>query len=369
MVGFTRKKVKSYTLGEKLRRLREDTCISLAEIAKATKIRKIYLERLEEGNYSALPAEVYVKGFLRSYAQYLGIDPREVLKQYEKERGVQENIKKHNMPAPPAQKFRPPMITITPKMFTVALFGLMVAAGTFYFYKEIGQFSETPRLVVVQPSSDITIDGSSIEVIGLTDRDNKVTINDQPIFVNEKGEFNEALSLQQGLNSIVVRSVNRFGKESLKTFNISANYDTTQIAGRSTEAHSDDHPSDQPAQPEKVVVEIRVEERPIWISVEVDGSNVQSGTMLAGSSQVFEGQDQISVTSGKANKTMIKLNGQEIGPLGESPGVVRDVIFTKDTKLMPLPSDETPAVEESAANDQAEEKDEDDDKKKDKKKR
>lgn len=352
MVGFTRKKVKSYTLGEKLKRLREETCISLAEISKATKIRKTYLEKIEAGLYEELPAEVYIKGFLKGYAQYLGIDVGEVLKQYERERGVQENIKKHQMPTQESQKFRPPVVTITPKMFTAAAFMLLVFGGIFYFYREIGKFSETPRLVVVQPASDVTIDGSSIDIVGLTDKDSKVTINDQPVYVNESGEFNETLSLQQGVNAIVVKSLNRFGKQSNKAFNISSTYDATQIAGKFKENQEGGQAESQA--PDKVSVEIRVQDAPIWVSVEVDGKNVQSGTMLAGSSQKFEADNQISVTSGKGNRTFIALNGQDIGPLGTSPGVVRDVIFTKDTKLMPEPTkvEEAPApIEEEKKND------------------
>lgn len=344
MVGFTRKKVKSYTLGEKLKRLREETCITLAEISKATKIRKVYLEKLEEGRYDELPAEVYIKGFLKSYAQYLGLDSDEVLKQYAKERGVQKSLKKIQTPAPEPKKFRPPMITITPRMFTMAAFVLLVFGGVFYFYREIGKFSQTPRLVVMQPAADLTIEGSSVEVVGITDKDNKVTINNQAIFVNEKGEFNETLSLQQGLNVIEVKSTNSFGKETAKSFNVSATYDTTQIAGKFKQA--DENENQENKQPnDKVMVEIRVEEVPIWVSVEVDGNNVQSGTMLAGASQTFEGNNQISVTSGKANKTFIKLNGQDIGALSTSPGVVRDVIFTKDTQIMPQPI-QPPTVEE-----------------------
>lgn len=339
MVGFTRKKVKSYTLGEKLKRLREEAGIALAEISKATKIRKIYLEKIEAGKYDELPAEVYIKGFLKGYAQYLGIDVEEVLKQYERERGVQESIKKHQMPTSESQKFRPPVVTITPKMFTAAAFLLLIFGGIFYFYREIGKFSETPRLVVVQPATDLTLDGSSLDVVGLTDKDSKVTINDQPIYVNENGEFNETLSLQQGVNAITVKSLNRFGKESSKVINVSANYEAPQIAGRFKEANE----PEQNTNPDKVSVEIRVEEAPIWVSVEVDGKNVQSGTMLAGSSQKFEADNQISVTSGKGNRTFITLNGQDIGPLGSSPGVVRDVIFTKDTKIMPAPAEQTQA--------------------------
>lgn len=338
MVGFVRKKVKTYTLGEKLKRLREDADVSLAEIAKATKIRKVYLEKIESGQYDELPADVYIKGFLKGYATFLRIDVEEVLKQYEKERGVQNSIKKSKTPHNRLERFHLPMITITPKMFTATAFILLVLAGIFYFYREIGKFSQNPRLVLLQPSTDLSIDGSTIDVMGITDKDGKITINDQPVYVNEKGEFKETVSLQKGVNSLAIKALNRFGKESLKNYNISAQYEV-QMANRDQNSDQEKVAGAATEQtPDKVRLEIRIENNPTWVSVEADGKNVQSGTMLAGAVQSFEADNQISVTSGKANQTFIKLNGQDIGALGQKPGLLRDVVFNKDTKIVPTPT-------------------------------
>lgn len=341
MVGFVRKKVKSYTLAEKLKRVREQHGISLSEISKATKIRKVYLEKIEEGKYDQLPADVYIKGFLRGYADYIGLDIKEVLKQYEKERGVLSNIKKTKTDDGEQnrlRRFRLPMVTITPRMATAVFFGVLVFAGFMYFYKEIGKLSETPRLVVMQPTSDTSISGSSIDVTGVTDKENKVTINGQPIYVNDSGQFKETLSLQKGLNSISVKSVNRFGKEIEKNFNISADYET-KVAGSEDELVEDEFVGTEGGNQvvDKVRLEISIKDVPVWVSVEVDGKNVHSGTMLPGSVGSFEADNQIAVTSGKASMTMIKLNGQDLGQLNNSPGVVRDVIFTKETKMIPAP--------------------------------
>ena len=369
MVGFVKKKVKSYTLGERLRHKREELKVSLEEAAKITKVRMEYLEKMEEGAYEKLPADVYLKGFLRSYAKMLGLDAKEVIQIYERERGIQNNIKKHQLPAAKERSFHIPTITITSHMFAVAAFFALVAGGGIYFYKEIGKFSETPRLVVVQPSSDVSIDGSTFDVIGLTDIANKVNINGQPVFVNEKGEFKETISLQKGINQISIKSVNRFGKESEKVFNISAHYEV-EVAERLQEQQVQENVLGTAVErkPGVVALEIRVEEMPTWISIEVDGRNQYSGTMLPGSVQSFEG-GRISVTSGKASRTFIKLNGNDIGSLGTEPGVVRDVVFTGDTTVMPEPA---PEPEDEKVNDKKEDKENDskkekneDDKKKD----
>ena len=64
------------TMGELLREARTRLHLSLEEVEEYTKIRKKYLIALEEDDYSQLPAPVYARGFLQSYAEFLGIDPK-----------------------------------------------------------------------------------------------------------------------------------------------------------------------------------------------------------------------------------------------------------------------------------------------------
>ncbi|MHB9145976.1 MAG: RodZ domain-containing protein [Symbiobacteriia bacterium] len=61
-------------LGNELRVAREKRGISIADAQTETKIRSRYLEALEQGQFSILPGGVYAKGFLKSYANYLGLD-------------------------------------------------------------------------------------------------------------------------------------------------------------------------------------------------------------------------------------------------------------------------------------------------------
>lgn len=68
--------------GPMLRRVRESLGISINEIAEHTKIGKHHLASLEGEVWSDLPAEVYIKGFLRQYALYLGLDTQQVVRTY-----------------------------------------------------------------------------------------------------------------------------------------------------------------------------------------------------------------------------------------------------------------------------------------------
>lgn len=65
--------------GEILRKTRQRKKLSLAEIAKRTKIRKDYLIALEENRYQDLPAGAYIQGFIKNYSQVLGIDSQPLL--------------------------------------------------------------------------------------------------------------------------------------------------------------------------------------------------------------------------------------------------------------------------------------------------
>lgn len=66
-------------LGETLRRARNAKQISLEDAERVTRIPRKYLEALELENFGILPAPVYARGFLRSYATYLGLEPNDLL--------------------------------------------------------------------------------------------------------------------------------------------------------------------------------------------------------------------------------------------------------------------------------------------------
>ena len=68
--------------GKELKQLRERMGIELQTVAKETRISLKILESLEEESFEKLPALVYLKGFLKSYAQCLGLDSQKVIDDY-----------------------------------------------------------------------------------------------------------------------------------------------------------------------------------------------------------------------------------------------------------------------------------------------
>ena len=60
----------------------------LREISDILRIRYLYLEAIEECQYQKLPGETYAVGFIRAYAEHLGLDSEDVVKRYKLERST-----------------------------------------------------------------------------------------------------------------------------------------------------------------------------------------------------------------------------------------------------------------------------------------
>ena len=73
------------TVGQDLRKARQRKGEDLAQISAVLKIRKDYLDALEESRFEAIPGRAYIIGFIRGYAQYLGLDPNECIERVKRE--------------------------------------------------------------------------------------------------------------------------------------------------------------------------------------------------------------------------------------------------------------------------------------------
>jgi cytoskeleton protein RodZ len=96
----------SMTLGEKLRQAREERGISISEVAEQTRISPMYLESIENDNYKPLPGGIFNKGFVKSYAKYVGIDENEALQDYTRLIAAHEEVVEEFQP-----RYRPEVLT------------------------------------------------------------------------------------------------------------------------------------------------------------------------------------------------------------------------------------------------------------------
>jgi cytoskeleton protein RodZ len=83
--GVTPPRFGPSSAGEVLRQRREALGLDLGDVAAALRIRRAYLAALEEGRPDGLPGPAYAIGFMRAYADHLGLDAREVVRRFKQE--------------------------------------------------------------------------------------------------------------------------------------------------------------------------------------------------------------------------------------------------------------------------------------------
>jgi cytoskeleton protein RodZ len=95
------------SLGEKLRAAREERGISISEVAEQTRISPLYIEGIEKDDFKLLPGGIFNKGFVRSFAKYVGVDEQEALQDYARQTAVSDPNANPDEP----RAYRPEVLT------------------------------------------------------------------------------------------------------------------------------------------------------------------------------------------------------------------------------------------------------------------
>lgn len=69
-------------LGEELRAARESRSLSISDVSERIHIRSVYLQAIEEEDWASIAAPVYVRGFIRTYARFLELDPEDAVTRF-----------------------------------------------------------------------------------------------------------------------------------------------------------------------------------------------------------------------------------------------------------------------------------------------
>lgn len=219
MITFDVKKIKeNSTLGELLHARREALGLSLVEIEQYTKVSQEYLRLLEAGNYKKLPADVYVRNFIKAYSRVLELDPYDLIERYEMERDLYYN--KKNLCA---KKKRPSVLrekTLRLYDFLIisrVIKGVGIALLLSIFFGYIGysvqKMNEPPMLVVDNPDNNSIIEKAAITVAGHTTSGVEVLINGVPVLLNDESGFERSMHLNPGVNVIHIMARNKHGRE------------------------------------------------------------------------------------------------------------------------------------------------------------
>lgn len=152
------------SVGEILREARELKGITVEQAAQETHISRHYIEALEKEDFSQFPGETYIYGFLRNYADHLGLDPEKVIDLY-------RNFKVREQPVPMDELLgknkKSPLAAVVKIVISLAL---LTALGLFIVPRVIHRFTEMQEtrrqeLAAQQAQRDIQVYAVSQEVM------------------------------------------------------------------------------------------------------------------------------------------------------------------------------------------------------------
>jgi cytoskeletal protein RodZ len=296
------------TVGEILTEARNKKNLTLGQVERETRIRKKILQKLEGGEWTSL-APTYIKGLLKNYASYLGLEEKRILAFFRRE----YDERKQTETAKRFEKIKP-KFRLTPATLTFLLVGFLVASVLLYLFYQYRSFTAAPVLEVQEPTNNTKISSFEVSVVGRTLNDSVLKINGERVQVSPGGTFSVVVGLKEGVNTLTITSANRFG-----------NINTVK---RTVIVESSGPEKTPTTRGEPLNLKLRIEEKSTFLKIEVDGKTTFEGLMLAGSNKNFQATEKIKITSEDAGSTIVNFRGEEfsLGERGEK--VVRE--FTLD---------------------------------------
>ena len=205
-------------ISELLSEKRKEKELTLADVEQSTKIRKIYLEAIENGRFKDLPSESYALGFVKNYASFLDIPASVAVPLFRREYEL-----KHAASIVP--EFRKSQHKFNKKFFlnskAILIAGVFLVLGIYVSF-QYSSLLFAPKLKIESPKNGATIDGNVVEVSGETDPYATVKIGGEEVYVDLSGEFKKSIYVFSGDNKINIVATNRFGKDSKEELTITA---------------------------------------------------------------------------------------------------------------------------------------------------
>ncbi len=199
------------TVGQILKKTRLEKKIGVEEVAGATKIRPEYILALEKDDFQKLPSMTFTRGFLKNYAEFLGLSSKSLLAIFR--RDFIQSKKEEIVPKSVTEPLGKGVVNWSPKLTllilaTVFFVGLLAYLGYQYF-----SLVGNPPLEIISPQDGERVNEKRIEIVGKTNPDVFVTVNTNSTLVSSTGEFRYQLDLFPGENKVVVEVKNKAGRQ------------------------------------------------------------------------------------------------------------------------------------------------------------
>lgn len=198
------------TVGIMLHEARIAKGLTLAQVEQAIKIREKFLIGIEADDLSGLPSLSYAKGFIRNYAEYLGLSSDLVMAIFRRQ--THESPKSSLLPRGIADPLNMPLFRLTPGRFLGILVTSLLVIFLIYFFSQYRRLSQTPMLLLTSPTNQSIVSQQRVVVDGKTDPDATVTINGVSTIIRDDGRFYEQVPVSVGVNKITIVATSKFGK-------------------------------------------------------------------------------------------------------------------------------------------------------------
>jgi hypothetical protein len=309
------------SLGRTLRQAREGRGLSLEQAEFETRIRAKFLVAMENGDLSNMPSRVQARGFLYNYAQYLGLDPADIIAQFD---SMGDTVTAPTSgptgghPPAPSQTYQTPTTPVPPRQAPSPA------------------PSPIPRLTTPPQPIPTPLPGIPDEEEGPSaERTLFERLMASDMFLIAVLVLLTVLVLGGGV-SVLRNLPTDEGEGSGSAFLESLNSGEVGTITPTFEPTSTPTPTVPPLASDRVRVSFEVTQRN-WMRIEVDGETVFEGLAEPDTILQYEGLNTVRVVTGNGAGIDVTYNGLELGPLGER-GRVAEQIYTLGGMETPTPT-------------------------------
>ncbi len=223
MVNFQKKTIsQGQTVNNRLKQKRQEQGFSLEQVASTTKIQIKYLEHLEAGDYQTLPGEIYVRTWIKLYADFLSLPSRELLSDYKKEKTVVDQFKDEEL-----KKESKLIKYLGPHFLRKILLAGVILLALGYLAWELNNIIAPPEVTILSPENNLKTGVSSIDIEGKSEPEVQLFINNELVLLDEQGNFKTNVALSLGLNNLEINAK----KKHSKTMTVYLNILREEVAG------------------------------------------------------------------------------------------------------------------------------------------
>jgi cytoskeleton protein RodZ len=317
--------------GESLRREREMRHVSLEEISETTKISVRFLDALENEEFSKLPGGIFVRSFIRAYANYLGLDADSVIAEYQFIAPPEDEEDFSKLCSTTASGRQKKRIPVLPWLVAIALLG-----GGYMIFRYAHYASDAP-LASVRSTLYAQVAASSA-TRALTNssrpRDPQVAVPNASDMATTPtaGSVAPANTGGKAFTSSSARSRRLPVATPAKQTRSSQRELSDGVLVGSLEDHAPSRPESSSllASAEshgELVLQVAANQ-PSWVAVEADGKTVFEHVLAPDNVRTLVAKNYFDVTTGNAQGTVLTLNGVTLKPLGRR-GEVRRLHLTR----------------------------------------